>query len=64
MEALSEQNPTYEKLWNLDLSHNLLDGLDGLETSWMKDLGANYLNLRGNKLTELDLQTLEPIMAR
>lgn len=64
LEALSEQNPTYEKLTSLDLSHNLLNSLDGLETSWMKERGAHFVNLRGNKLTELDIQTLEPIMAR
>ena len=64
LEALGEQNPTYEKLTSLDLSHNLLNSLDGLETSWMKERGAHFVNLRGNKLTELDIQTLEPIMAR
>ena len=64
MEALSEQNPTYEKLTSLDLSHNLLNSLEGLETSWLIERGAHFVNLRGNKLTELDLQTLEPIMAR
>jgi len=64
LEALSEQNPTYEKLTSLDLSHNLLNSLEGLETSWLIERGAHFVNLRGNKLTELDLQTLEPIMAR
>lgn len=64
LEKLSEQNPTYEKVTSLDLSHNLLNDLEGLETSWMKERGAHFLNLRENKLTELDLQTLEPIMAR
>ena len=64
MEALSEQNPTYEKVTSLDLSYNLLNSLEGLETSWLIERGAHFVNLRANKLTELDLQTLEPIMAR
>ena len=64
MEALGEQSPTYENLTRLDLSNNLLKSLEGLETSWFMNRGARLLDLRGNKLTELDLQTLEPIMDR
>jgi len=45
-------------------SNNLLKSLEGLETSWFMNRGARLLDLRGNKLTELDLQTLEPIMDR
>lgn len=64
LETLGNQNPVYEEVSEVDLSHNLLDSLEGLETSWLMEHGARHLDLRANKLTELDLQTLEPIMAR